>query len=86
MPDDRLAATELSRRHGLRRDGEGTPYYVHREGSQWIQGWYEDVDSLSRKLAPERAQAYAGLAFFPLGYDGGEVLDGLLRWWRSGER
>jgi hypothetical protein len=86
MPENRLAAIELARHHGLRRDGEDTPYYVHREGSHWVQGWYEDVHSLTRKLAPERAQAYAGLAFFPLGYDGGAVVEGLLRWWRSGER
>ena len=47
------------------------------------QGWYEDLPSLMRKLTPERTQGYAGLAFFPLGYDKGEVIEAMLRWWRS---
>jgi hypothetical protein len=81
MPNDRLAATALVRRHGLRRDGEETPYYVHRDGVQWRQGWFEDLHSLTHKLAAERAAGYAGLAFFPMGYDRGEVVEAMLRWW-----
>jgi hypothetical protein len=81
MPYDRLAATTLAREHGLRRDAEGTPYYAYRDGAEWRQGWFEDLSSLTRKLAPERAQGYAGLAFFPLGYDQGEIVEGMLRWW-----
>ena len=83
MPNDRLAAMQLARRHGLRRDGEDTPYYVYRDGAQWIQGWFEDVKSLTAKLAPERTKGYGGLAFFPLGYDKGEIVDAILRWWRA---
>jgi hypothetical protein len=83
MPEDRLVATELAGIHGLRRDPEHTPYYAYRDGSQWIQGWYEDLPSLTRKLGPERGRGYAGLAFFPLGYDKGEIVDAMLRWWRS---
>ena len=83
MPNDRLVATELARQHGLRRDREHTPYYAYRNGTHWIQGWYEDLPSLMRKLTPERTQGYAGLAFFPLGYDKGEVIEAMLRWWRS---
>jgi hypothetical protein len=81
MPNDRLAATELAQRHGLRRDGERTPYYAYREGAKWVQGWFEDVESLTLKFAPERAQGYAGLAFFTLGYDKGAIVDAMLRWW-----
>jgi len=81
MPNDRLAASALARQHGLRRDAEDTPYYAYREAGQWRQGWYEDVQSLTHKLARERAQGYGGLAFFPLGYDKGEILEPLLRWW-----
>ncbi len=83
MPNDRLAATALVRRHGLRRDGEETPYYVHRDGVQWRQGWFEDLHSLTHKLAAERVEGYAGLAFFPLGYDRGEVVEAMLRWWSA---
>lgn len=84
MPNDRLAATTLAKRHGLRRDAEETPYYAYRDGGQWRQGWFEDLRSLTRKLAPERAQGYAGLAFFPLGYDKGEIVDAMLAWWKAG--
>jgi hypothetical protein len=83
MPNDRLAAIALAREHGLRRDDEGTPYYAYRDGNAWRQGWFEDLTSLTRKLAPERAQGYAGLAFFPLGYDQGEIVEGMLRWWAA---
>jgi hypothetical protein len=86
MPNDRRVATQLARRHGLRRDREHTPYFAYRDGTRWIQGWYEDLPSLTRKFAPERTQGYAGLAFFALGYDQGEIIDPLLRWWRSRER
>jgi spore germination protein YaaH len=86
MPNDRLAATELATLHGLRRDAEHTPYYAFHDGRQWNQGWYEDFESLTRKLAPERTEGYAGLAFFPLGYDKGQIVQDLLRWWRSPQR
>jgi hypothetical protein len=81
MPNDRLAASALARKHGLQRDAEDTPHYAYREGAYWRQGWYEDVPSLTRKLAAEREQGYGGLAFFPLGYDKGEIVEPLLRWW-----
>lgn len=83
MPNDRLAARTLAARHGLRRDAEGTPYYAYLRNGRWVQGWYEDLPSLTHKLGPERLRGYAGLAFFPLGYDGGEIVEPLLRWWRS---
>ena len=83
MPNDRLAATALAAIHGLSRDGERTPYYAYREGARWMQGWYEDLASLTHKLGPERSRGYAGLAFFPLGYDNGEIVLPLVRWWRS---
>lgn len=83
MPNDRRVATDLASRHGLRRDREHTPYYAYRVGSHWVQGWYEDLASLTRKLAPERGQGYAGLAFFAVGYDQGRVIEAMLRWWSS---
>ena len=83
MPNDRLAATTLARRHRLLRDGEHTPYYVYADGADWRQGWFEDLESLTRKLEPERGAGYGGLAFFPLGYDKGEIVAPLLQWWRA---
>ena len=83
MPNDRLAARTLARRYGLRRDSEQTPYYAYRDNGHWVQGWYEDFTSLTSKLGPERQRGYAGLAFFPLGYDAGEIVEPLLGWWRA---
>ncbi|MFN2645781.1 MAG: glycosyl hydrolase family 18 protein [Burkholderiales bacterium] len=83
MPNDRLAASALARAHGVRRDPERSPYYAYREDGQWVQGWYEDLESLEHKFVSERLRGYAGLAFFPLGYDGGEIVEPLLRWWRA---
>ena len=83
MPNDRLVAVELARQHGLRRDAEHTPHYAYRNGAGWVQGWFEDATSLKAKLGPERAQGYAGLAFFALGYDRGEIVDAMLRWWQD---
>ena len=82
MPDDRKVATDLARQHGVRRDAEYTPYYSYAEAGEWVQGWYEDMDSLTRKLARDRGRGY-GLAFFPLGYDQNAIVEPLLQWWRS---
>lgn len=80
MPDDRKVATDLARQHGLRRDAEHTPYYSYADGNAWVQGWYEDMESLTRKLGPDRGRGY-GLAFFPLGYDRKAIVEPLLQWW-----
>src|SRR2546423_149437 len=77
------AASAPAALHGRRREGERPPYYAYPQGERWVQGWYEDVASLTHKLGAERSRGYAGLAFFPLGYDNGEIVEPLLRWWRS---
>lgn len=82
MPDDRKVATDLAREHGLHRDAEHTPYYSYADAGAWVQGWYEDMESLTRKLAPDRGRGY-GLAFFPLGYDRNAIVEPLLQWWRA---
>jgi len=38
---------------------------------------------MGENLGPERVRGYAGLAFFPLGYDAGAIVEPLLRWWRA---
>jgi hypothetical protein len=82
MPDDRKVATERARSYGVKRDTEKTPYYTYADGGTWMQGWYEDMASLTHKFSSERGRGY-GLAFFPLGYDGNAIVEPLLRWWRS---
>ena len=80
MPDIRISARSEAARHGLRRDAaSGSPYYAYREASgAWRQGWFEDEASLAAKFEFVKQQGLAGIAIFPVGYDGG-AFDGLLR-------
>jgi spore germination protein YaaH len=75
----RASARERADRHGLRRDdASGSPYYAYRDSSEtWRQGWFEDVRSLRAKWDFIRGRELHGLAAFPLGYDGGDLLQAL---------
>jgi len=62
-------AREQAERHGLLRDPvSGSPYYVFRLPSGWVQGWFEDEESLAAKIEFVRARGLGGVAFFPLAY------------------
>lgn len=61
------------------------PWYCHQEGDNWVQGWYQDEESLAAKLELARACGLQGICIW--------VLDGaheptstfeLLRRYRSG--
>jgi spore germination protein YaaH len=85
LPAIRIGAREQAARHGFRRDeASGSPYYVYREapGGGWRQGWFEDEVSLAAKLEFVRRERLAGVAVFPVGYDGG-AFEGLLRRFRG---
>lgn len=83
LPTLRRSATGGARRHGLDRDAGRTPRYRWRDADGWHQGWFEDADSLDAKLVGLRASGYGGLAFFPLGYDGGRLQAAMTRRWRA---
>lgn len=54
----------------------GSSYYLSpAEGGKCTVGWFEDWWSLSRKADWITDQKLAGLAFFAMGYDGGELVD-----------
>ena len=73
VPEIAASAESRVRDYGMRRDPDsGSPYYVFRNGGQWIQGWFEDGNSLSGKLEFVKREHLAGIAAFPLGYDGGK--------------
>lgn len=63
-------AEEEAERHGIRRDSaSGSPYYVHRgEEGGWVQGWFEDAESLGAKRAFIADRGLGGVAYFPLAY------------------
>jgi len=42
-----------------------------------------DMAWAAERLGPERLRGYAGLAFFPLGYDQNAIVEPLFHWWRS---
>ena len=78
LPDIRLDARTGSRQ-GRRRDPDtGQPYYVGRDSTgAFVQGWFEDAESLAEKAAFVRREGLAGLVFFPLGYDGAALVRGI---------
>ncbi len=80
MPNIRIGAQSQAAQHGLRRDAtSGSPYYAYPEPSgAWRQGWFEDEVSLAAKFEFVTQQRLAGIAIFPVGYDGG-IFDQLLR-------
>ncbi|UCC25981.1 MAG: hypothetical protein JSU98_02555 [Gemmatimonadales bacterium] len=74
LPNSPRAWREAAR-HGTQRDPEsGIPYYVFRDaGGGWVQGWFEDRQSLREKLEFVRAHGLAGVALFPLAYATADV-------------
>jgi spore germination protein YaaH len=80
LPQIRVSALERVRRYGARRDlASGSPYYAFEEDGRWVQGWYEDAASLAQKMSFARSRGVQGFAVFVLGYDGGALIDGVMR-------
>jgi spore germination protein len=76
-----LGGSALARasQYGLRRDVQsGSPWYAYERTDGWYQGWFEDEESLRQKMDFVRMRGMAGVAFFPLGYDGGRTVARLL--------
>ena len=42
------------------------PWYCYRQGDQWIQGWYEDEESLAAKLKMARRLSIQGICLWVL--------------------
>ena len=75
LPNLQVSATERVAAYGKQRDPQSqSPYYVFRDSTgQWRQGWFEDAQSLRAKYDFVREKGLAGIALFPLGYDGGRL-------------
>lgn len=79
IPEIKASAMERIRQYGVRRDTTTqSPYYVFQDETGWFQGWFEDETALSAKFEFVKNERLAGIAVFPLGYDG-ENLEPLLR-------
>lgn len=75
-PNIQVSALARVAAYGARRDPQsGSPYYAYRDSTGgWVQGWFEDAESLREKLAFVRRERLGGLVFFPLGYDAAELV------------
>lgn len=71
-------AVDRVQAHGARRDPvSGSPFYVFRSDDGWVQGWYEDAESLRRKYRFVRENGLGGIALFPLAYGTTELWEEL---------
>jgi spore germination protein YaaH len=76
-------ARERVAEFGVRRDPEtGVPWYAFRTDAGFVQGWFDDAESLAAKYRWARARGLAGVALFPLAYGDAEIWEGLRRSYR----
>jgi spore germination protein len=62
-------AWDRAARYEVRRDPDsGVPWYVFESEEGWVQGWFEDGESLRTKYEFVRSRGLGGIAIFPLAY------------------
>ncbi len=77
LPDDPRALARVQEA-GVRRDPESrTPWYALEGPDGWVQGWYDDPESLRVKYDFVRERGLGGIALFPAAYADGAVWNGL---------
>ena len=81
LPDIQVNTLERVRRYGATHDPvSGSSYYqFKRKNGGFVEGWFEDTQSLMRKTDYLEAEKMGGIAFFPLGYDDGKLMESFLR-------
>jgi spore germination protein YaaH len=86
LPDVQISVQDRVRQYGAQHDPvSGSSYYqFKRRDGRWIEGWFEDWWTLGRKADYLTKEQLGGIAFFPLGYDNGELVDYFLK--RRGAR
>ena len=58
----------------------GSSYYqFKRKNGEFVEGWFEDERAIRRKSDYLEDEKLGGMAFFPLGYDGGQLVELFLR-------
>jgi len=78
MPTFKIAALDRIRTYGFERDPKsGSPFYVFQDSTGWYQGWFEDPESIRRKIAFIKEQGLAGVAVFSPAYDNGTLWNAL---------
>lgn len=76
VPEIQIDVQQRTARYGRHYDPQsGSAYYDFRDGAGiWHVGWFEDEHTLDQKLRFLERERLAGLAFFPLGYDDGQLV------------
>lgn len=76
MPQIRINVRDRVMAYGATHDpATGSAYYIVSEGEGRCRvGWFEDWWTLQAKLDWVRERQMAGVAFFPLGYDQGDLV------------
>jgi spore germination protein YaaH len=77
-PSDVLAgaprAEERRREYVIRRDPVSrTPWYSFEDDDGWVQGWFDDAESIRAKYDFVRARGLGGVAIFPMAYGTEEI-------------
>ena len=81
LPDVQTNAMQRVQQYGANHEPlSSSSYYQYtRADGQAFEGWFEDWWSVGRKTEFLQMERLYGMAFFPLGYDQGELLDYFLR-------
>lgn len=84
-PQLRHSVVERVLAHGLQYDPEtGSAHYrIDAPDGSCVVGWFEDWWTLHRKLDWMEQEKLAGLSFFPLGYDGADLVAQAARRFRA---
>jgi spore germination protein len=81
VPDIQFNILERTKKYGSSHDPvSGSSYYqFKRKNGEFVEGWFEDAKTLKRKSDYLDDEKLGGIAFFPLGYDNGQLIDSFLR-------
>lgn len=76
----------VSQHGGLHDPTSGSSYYQFTGGDgQCVEGWFEDRWALSKKIDFLTVEKLGGIAFFMLGYDGGQLVNFFLQQRKANE-
>ena len=81
MPEIPFNVLDRVKKYGSTYDlVSGSSYYqFKRRNGEFVEGWFEDARSLKFKSDYLEGEKLGGIAFFPLGYDGGQLVDSFLQ-------
>jgi hypothetical protein len=81
LPDVQTNAMARVQQYGANHEPQSSSswYRYQRPDGQAFEGWFEDWWSVARKTEFLQMEKLGGMAFFPLGYDQGELVEYWLR-------